>query len=62
MLVHYILTGGQHPFGENQFDIEMNIARGWPKWKNIGPEANHLLRQMLASDPRDRPDINAVLR
>lgn len=62
MLIHYILTGGAHPFGETIYDIEINIARGWPKWKDIGSEANHLIGWMLANEPRERPSINTILR
>lgn len=62
MLLHYILTGGQHPYGNSIFDIELNISRGWPKWKNISGEANHLVRLMMANEPRERPDLEFVLR
>ena len=62
MLVHYILTSGQHAFGDNALDIEMNLTAGWPKLKDLNYEANHLLWLMLAKEPRERPDINSVLR
>ena len=62
MLTHYILTAGQHPYGDNAFDIEVNIAGGWLKMKEINNEANHLLWLMMSKEPRDRPDIHNVLR
>ena len=62
MLIYYILTSGQHAFGDSALDIEVNVAAGCPKLKELNYEANHLLWLMLAKEPRDRPDINSVLR
>lgn len=62
MLLHYTLSGGCHPYGGNIFDIEMNISRGWLKWKNISSEANHLILQILLNEPRERPDMEVILR
>jgi len=62
LLVYYILTGGQHVFGDSIYEIETNMASNCPKLKGVCPEAKHLILSMIAKEPRDRADINSVLR
>ena len=62
MLTYYIMTGGQHPYGDNAFDIEMNIARGWPRLQSISAEADDLIMQMLTFDPKERPSAASLLQ
>lgn len=62
MLIYYILTGGEHPYGASSFDIEVNIARGSPKLRRLTPEADDLLRSVLTTTPKSRPTVDELLR
>ncbi|KAL5021848.1 hypothetical protein ScPMuIL_001003 [Solemya velum] len=58
MLIHYILTGGKHPFGDNTFEIQLNLCRGWLKPVYISEEANELIGAMLTPDASQRPSAS----
>ncbi|XP_046746473.1 uncharacterized protein LOC124411423 [Diprion similis] len=61
MVVHFILTGGLHPYGTQTSDILDNIRRGYPTIQCQGCEIVDLISWMLVIDPLDRPSINQVL-
>nr|XP_046481034.1 uncharacterized protein LOC124218539 [Neodiprion pinetum] len=61
MVVHFILTGGLHPYGIQTSDILDNIRRGYPTIQCQGCEIVDLISWMLVIDPLDRPSINQVL-
>lgn len=61
LLVHYILTGGKHPFGEH-YERDGNIMGGRCTLKTpTVSEATNLLQGMLAHDPARRPVMKAIL-
>ena len=67
LVLHYILSGQKHPFSKNNsqmpYQIESNIAdgsmEGWDDF--LGPEAVHLINDMLNSDKKDRPTAGVAL-
>ncbi|XP_012274842.1 uncharacterized protein LOC105696721 [Orussus abietinus] len=61
MVVHFILTGGLHPYGTQSEDILENIVRGCPRVQNQGCEVVDLVSWMLLYDPLERPSIEQVL-
>lgn len=63
MLMHYILTGGLHPFGGDSPSILENLLAGIPALHTtISCDVNDLLSWMLVHSPLDRPNIGIVLR
>jgi serine/threonine-protein kinase/endoribonuclease IRE1 len=68
----FVMTGGSHPFDskvteifgfERQFNIKRNIVNLDPL-TNLGPESEepvHLIRSMIAPNPRHRPTAKQVL-
>ena len=64
LVVHFVLTGGKHPFGEG-FDRDANIMSGkrriLPQLMSSCPEAIDLLGGMLAHKAEMRPSIKAVM-
>ena len=62
MLVYYILTGGDHPYGDCPADIERNIALGRPRMASLTPQVNALLGSLLTFVPVNRPSVEDVLR
>lgn len=61
MLVHFVLTGGLHPFGIITDDILDNLLRGTPRLGVTGCELDDLISWMLVFESRDRPNIDQVL-
>lgn len=61
MLLHFILTGGLHPFGIVAEDILENIVRGAPDLKTVGCELVDLVSWMLIYEPTERPNVGQVL-
>lgn len=54
MLVHYILSGGRHPFGKYS-EVESNIAKGnYQLDERTDVEAKDLIGKMIAFEPQDR--------
>ncbi|RUS90413.1 hypothetical protein EGW08_001818, partial [Elysia chlorotica] len=62
MLLYFILTGGQHPFGGTPLEAEVNIARSASQLEHIGEEVNDLVSGMLYPDPVARPAIEHCLK
>ena len=62
MLVYYTLTAGTHPYGQDKFDIQMNMSRGWPVLKHVTNEADDLINKMLSSSNSDKPTIGEAVR
>jgi len=62
LIIFYTTTGGLHPFGE-QAVRDANTLSGNDDLSAMShlPEARHLLRSLLASDPHERPSAKAVL-
>ncbi|XP_059170253.1 uncharacterized protein LOC131951863 isoform X2 [Physella acuta] len=62
MLLYFILTGGQHPFGTTPLEAELNIARSSSQMQHISEEANDLVSGMLFPDPAARPTVEHCLK
>ncbi|KAG2484704.1 hypothetical protein HYH03_016532 [Edaphochlamys debaryana] len=63
-ILHYCMTGGRHPFGDNHYERDSNILHGQPALASLagaGPEAANLVAACLAKDPSRRPSVTAVL-
>ncbi|KAI9752917.1 MAG: Peroxisomal membrane protein pex16 [Chaenotheca gracillima] len=59
----YILTGGNHPFGD-RYMREANIVKGYynlVQLEPLGYEALDLIERMLDRNPRRRPDATDVM-
>ena len=63
MVVFYIVTKGEHPFGEEP-DRQRNILDGNPVYLNKleDPAAKDLISWMLNHDPNDRPTAEEALK
>ena len=63
MVAFYILTKGEHPFGEKP-DRPRNLLDGNPIYldKLKDPAARDLISWMLNHDPKDRPSAEEALR
>lgn len=61
MLVHFVLTGGLHPFGIVTDDILDNLLQGAPRLGVNGCELDDLISWMLVFESTDRPTIDQVL-
>ncbi|KAI8878466.1 hypothetical protein K501DRAFT_228346 [Backusella circina FSU 941] len=62
---YYVLTGGDHPFG-NRFGRENNILNGsfdLQKLKSVDDsiEAEDLVERMISSQPKQRPTADTIL-
>ncbi|XP_060073765.1 uncharacterized protein LOC132553531 [Ylistrum balloti] len=62
MLLYYVLTGGEHPYGDNNLAIQVSIQQNWPDIKYLGDEVNDLLSNMLCMPPDNRPCIGDLLK
>lgn len=62
MLLYYILTGGKHPYGENNLAIHVSIQQNWPDIKYVGGEVNDLLSNMMCTSQDTRPGIGDLLK
>ncbi|KAK6637964.1 hypothetical protein RUM44_008387 [Polyplax serrata] len=62
MLIHFILSGGQHPFGQQVKEIVDNLIVG--KWNLVTSDndAEDLISWMLVFLPENRPTISAIVR
>ena len=62
MLVHYILTGGRHPYGDSGPEVEANLSRNTTRQHRVSQEADHLVSLMTVSDPLARPSVDTCLK
>jgi hypothetical protein len=62
MLLHYILTGGRHPYGDTGPEVETNLNRNFIRQQRVSQEADHLVYIMTASDPAARPSVDICLK
>ena len=74
MILHYIHSGGKHPFSPNDFtnmnslqvshETEANIMNGkMDGWDDsLCPEATHLVKKMLEKNEKDRPTATEALK
>ncbi|XP_049858628.1 serine/threonine-protein kinase/endoribonuclease IRE2-like [Schistocerca gregaria] len=62
MVVHFILTGGNHPFGTEASQIVQNIRRGFNAPATTNCEANDLISWMVLQNPGQRPSVEKVIR
>lgn len=65
VVIFFVLTGGDHPFGEKGFYQEL-VIRSKAPILNLEPIAAHwdatdLLRTLLDPEPRNRPNIFLIL-
>uniref|UniRef100_A0A8C1PL59 Serine/threonine-protein kinase ppk4-like n=1 Tax=Cyprinus carpio TaxID=7962 RepID=A0A8C1PL59_CYPCA len=61
MLVYYILSGGQHPFGED-VDCEYNISRGRYSLEHLDDDvAKDLVEWMINENANERPTVEQTL-
>lgn len=61
MLAHYILTGGEHPYGDTPFLCLQNLVNGNKRVRFMSEEVSHLLEWMLNANPQFRPSIHCAL-
>ncbi|KAK2863215.1 hypothetical protein Q5P01_002748 [Channa striata] len=62
MLVYYILSGGQHPFGDKVFICEYNIHGGIYSLDHVQDVvAKDLIEWMINEDPTKRPKVEECL-
>ena len=63
MVAFYILTKGEHPFGEGA-DRQRNLLHGNPVYldKLKDPAAKDLISWMLSDDPKERPSAKEALK
>ncbi|KAI8354037.1 hypothetical protein BD560DRAFT_438390 [Blakeslea trispora] len=63
---YYVLSGGDHPFG-NRFGRESNILNGFFDLVKLdsmgedGVEAKDLVERMISADPKSRPNADTIL-
>ena len=65
MVAFYILTKGEHPFGEREHQIRTNLLAANPVNLNMledHPFAKDLISWMLSHDPNDRPSAEEALQ
>ncbi|XP_061566428.1 uncharacterized protein LOC133420680 [Cololabis saira] len=61
MLIYYILSGGQHPFGRF-FECEFNIFKGNYNLDHVEDVvAKDLIEQMIVKDQKSRPKVEECL-
>ncbi|XP_027032763.2 uncharacterized protein LOC113662223 [Tachysurus fulvidraco] len=62
MLIYYILSRGQHPFGTGA-RCESNILDGKYSLEHVEDElAKDLVKWMISYEPKDRPNVEETLR
>lgn len=61
MLVHFVLTAGKHPYGEQMAEILKNLEKSLPQLVTNDMDLHDLITWMLLHEPGDRPTINQVL-
>lgn len=61
MLLHFILTDGKHPYGEEAGEILTNLEKATPQISTCDMDLQDLITWMLLYDPKDRPTISQVL-
>ena len=65
MVAFYILTKGEHPFGEAKHQILTNLLDGDPVNLNMLDDhslAKDLISMMLNHDPKNRPSAEEALQ
>lgn len=62
MLIHFILSGGQHPFGQQVKEIVDNLIVGKRNLVTSDNDADDLISWMLVFLPENRPSVPAVVR
>ncbi|KAK3086887.1 hypothetical protein FSP39_024935 [Pinctada imbricata] len=62
MLIHYLLTRGRHPYGENSMEISLCIQQNWHHIQTQNTEANDLIYGLLSMPPTCRPQAIDSLR
>lgn len=62
MILHYILSGGHHPYGEINLEIQVSLQQNWPKMTYISDEVNGLINDMLVMPPSTRPSMEHILK
>uniref|UniRef100_A0A669C799 Uncharacterized protein n=1 Tax=Oreochromis niloticus TaxID=8128 RepID=A0A669C799_ORENI len=61
MLIYYILSGGNHPFGKS-FECEFNIHKGNYSLDHVQDVvAKDLIEGMINKEPKDRPKVEECL-
>lgn len=62
MLIHFVLTGGQHPFGQQVKEIVDNLMIGKWKLNTSDSDVDDLISWMLIFVAENRPKIAAIVR
>ncbi|XP_063441107.1 uncharacterized protein LOC134721808 [Mytilus trossulus] len=62
MILHYILSGGHHPYGEINLEIQVSLQQNWPKMTYISDEVNGLINDMLVMPQSTRPSMEQILK
>ncbi|KAM6894388.1 uncharacterized protein PEZ65_022074 [Lycodopsis pacificus] len=62
MLIYYILSGGHHPFGDEDYECEHNIHKGNYTLDLVEDVvAKDLIEWMINKEPKDRPQVEECL-
>ncbi|XP_075968400.1 serine/threonine-protein kinase/endoribonuclease IRE2-like isoform X2 [Anarhichas minor] len=63
MLIYYILSGGHHPFGDEDYKCDGNIHEGKYTLDLVEDVvAKDLIEWMINKEPKDRPQVEDCLR
>lgn len=61
MLVHFLMTAGKHPYGDDMRIILKNLDKAVPQLSANDLELQDLITWMLLYEPIERPTIQQVV-
>lgn len=61
MLVHFLMTAGKHPYGDDMRIILKNLDKAVPHLSASDLELQDLITWMLLYEPIERPTIQQVV-
>lgn len=62
MLIYFLSSGGFHPYGNEECDIEWGIMYGTPRLETLCGDLRDLLLWTLNPNPVERPVITEILQ
>ncbi|CAE1227529.1 unnamed protein product [Acanthosepion pharaonis] len=61
MVAHFIISGGHHPFGQDDEVILNIILNDW-QLHHLSEEASDIISAMLSGAPTNRPDVEDIMK
>ena len=61
MVAHFIISGGHHPFGQDDEVILNIILNDW-QLHHLSEEAGDIISAMLSGVPTNRPDVEDIMK